>query len=98
MVENIIEEIHAIEWVPNSVGYNIEKLSLDVLREEQWQDTFCVKKVKALRAKQDSSFTLDDNSILQKMVKLRYIIEPAIVMPRKLTSLIIVESHSGKGH
>ena len=75
-----------------------EKLSLDVLREEQWWHTFCIKKVKALRTKQDNSFMLNDNSILWKIVRLRYTIEPTIVVPRKLTSLIIVEFHSGKGH
>ena len=34
VVENI-EEAHAIEWVPNSACYNMEKLNLDILREEQ---------------------------------------------------------------
>ena len=82
MVENIIEEVHVIEWVPNSAGYNMEKLNLDVLREEQWQDTFCIKKVKTVRTNQDDSFMLDKNSILWKMVRLRYTIEPTIVVPR----------------
>ena len=41
---------------------------------------------------------LDENSILQKMVKLRYTLEPTIVVPRKLTSLIILEFNNGKGH
>ena len=31
MVENIVEEAHAIKLVPNSAGYNIKKLNLDVL-------------------------------------------------------------------
>ena len=79
-------------------GYNMEKLNLDILREEQWQDTFCIKKVKALRTKQDNSFTLDDTSILQIIVRLRYTIQPTIVIPRELTILIIVEFHHGKGH
>ena len=87
MVDNIIEEVHAIEWIPNSASYKMEKLNLDILREEQWQDNFCMKKVKTLRTKQDDSFMLDENSILQKMVRLRYTIEPTIVVPRKLTSL-----------
>ena len=39
-----------------------------------------------------------DNSILWKMVRLRYTIEPTIVVPRKLTSLIIVEFHNDEGH
>ena len=39
----------------------------------------CMKKVKTLRMKQDDSFVLDENSILQKMVRLRYTIEPTIV-------------------
>ena len=48
--------------------------------------------------KQDNSFTLDDNSVLWKMVRLRYTIEPTIVVPRMLTSLIIVQFYNGKGH
>ena len=28
VVENIIEEVHAIEWVPNSAGYNMDKNSI----------------------------------------------------------------------
>ena len=41
---------------------------------------------------------LDKNGILWKMVRLRYAIEPTIVVPRKLKCLIIVEFHNGKGH
>ena len=73
------------------------KVNLDVLRKEQWQDTFCKKQVKTLRMKGDGSFMLDENSILWKIVRLRYTIEPTIVVPRKLTCLITVEFHSGKG-
>ena len=36
MVENIVEEVHAIEWVSNSASYSMEKRNLDILREEQW--------------------------------------------------------------
>ena len=64
IVENIIEEVHAFEWVPSLASYNMEKLNFDVLKEEQWQDTFCIKKVKVLRMKKNNSFMLDDNSIL----------------------------------
>ena len=56
-----------------------------MLLEEQ-QDTFYIKKVKVLRTKQDHSFTVDNNSILWKMVRLRYTIQPTLVVPRKLTS------------
>ena len=76
----------------------MEKLNFDVLREEQWHDAFCTKKVKTLRMKQDDSFVLDENGILWKMVRLRYTIEPTIVVSSKLTSVIIVEFHNGKGH
>ena len=61
-------------------------------------DTFCIKKVKALRMKEDNSFMLDNKSIPQKIVGQRYTIEPTIVVSRKLTSLIIVEFHNGKDH
>ena len=44
VVDNIMEVVHAIEWVPNLASYKMEKLNLDVLREEQWQDTFCRKR------------------------------------------------------
>ena len=96
LVENIVEEVHAIELVPNSPSHNMGKLNLDVLCEEQQQDKFCINKVKAMNTKQDQCLMLDDNSILWKMVRLRYTIEPTIVVPRKLTSLIIVEFHNGK--
>ena len=56
------------------------------------------KKVKMLRPKGDGCFVLDENCILQKMVRLRYAIEPTIVVPRKITCLIIVEFHNGKGY
>ena len=93
-----MEEVHAIELVPNSPSYNMGKLNLDVLWEEQQQDEFCLNKVKYMRTKQDQNFILDKNNILRKVVKLRYIIEPTIVVPRKLTSLIIVELHNDNGH
>ena len=41
---------------------------------------------------------LDENGILWKMVRLRYDIEPTIVVPRKLTCFIIVEFPSGKSN
>ena len=98
MVDNVMEEVHAIEWIPNSTAYKMEKLNLDELREEQWPETFCMKRLKMLLTKLDGSFVLDENSILWKMVRLRYTKEPTIVVPRRLTCLIIVEFHNGKGH
>ena len=97
IVDNI-EEVHAIKWAANSSSYKNEKLNLDILREEQWQDTFCMKKAKSIRSKQVNGFVLDENSILWKIDRLKYTIESTIVVPRKLTSLIIVEFHNGKGH
>ena len=98
VIKNIVEEVHAIKLVPISPSYNMGKLNLDVLQWEQWQDTFCINKVRVMRTKQDHSFMQADNSILRKVVRLRYTIEPIIVVPRKLTSLIIVEFHKCKGH
>ena len=74
------------------------KLNLDVLQEEKQQYDFCVNKVKSMRTNEDQNFMLDDNNILRKVVKLRYTIEPTIVVPSKLTLFVIVEFHSGKGH
>ena len=76
----------------------MEKLNLDVLREVQWQDTFYMKKAKSIRSKEVGGFVLDKYGILHKFVRLKYTVEPTIVVPRKLTSLIIVEFHNGKGH
>ena len=98
MVDNVVEEVHAIEWGTKFSQLQMEKLNLDTLREEQQQDTFCMKKVKTLRMKWDSSFMLDKNGIPWKMVRLRYTIEPTIVVPRKLTCLIIIEFHKCKGN
>ena len=89
IVDNVVEEVHAIEWIPNSATYKMEKLNLDILREAQQQDTFCMKKAKSVRSKEVDGFVLDENGILHKFVMLKYTLEPTIVVPRKLTSLII---------
>ena len=94
VVDNIVEEVHAIEWVATSASYKMENLNLEVLREEQ----FCMKTATNVRLKQVDGFVLDEYGILQKMVRLKYTIDPTIVVPRKLTSHIIVEVHNGKGH
>ena len=93
-----MEEIHAIEWIPNSATYKMEKLNLHVLRKAQWQDTFCMKRAKSIRSKEVDDFMLDKNGILPKIFKLKYTIESTIVVLRNLTSLIILEFHNGKGH
>ena len=51
-----------------------------------------------MKTKSDPNFLLDKHSILRKAVKLKDTIEPTIVVPRKLTSLIIVKFHNVKGH
>ena len=51
-----------------------------------------------MRTNQDKNFMFDENNLLRKVVKPRYTIEPIIVVPQKLTLLIIVEFHNGKGH
>ena len=98
IVDNIMEEVHAIEWIPNSATYKIEKLNLDVLREAKWQDAFCTKKAKSIRSKEEDGWVLNKNGILLKFIKLKYTIESTIVVLRKLTSLIIIEFHNDKGH
>ena len=70
----------------------MEKLNLDVLRKEQQLDWFCKNKVKEMKVKPDPSFLLDNNSILRKVVKLKYTVELMIVVPRKLSSLITANS------
>ena len=56
IVDNTVEEVHAIEWIPNLATYKMEKLNLDVLREAQWQDAFCTKKTKCVRSKDMDGF------------------------------------------
>ena len=34
----------------------------------------------------------------KKFVRLKYTVEPTIAVPRKLTSLIVIEFYNGKGH
>ena len=51
-----------------------------------------------MKTKGDPNFLLDENRILRKVVKLKYTVEPVIVVPRILTSLIILEFHTVKGH
>ena len=42
-----------LSWIQNG------ETQIGHMREEEWQDTFCMKKVKTLRMKQDGSFVLD---------------------------------------
>ena len=53
-------------------------------------------KVKKMKTKPDPNFLLDEISILGKVIKLKYTVEPTIVVPRKLTSLTILEFHNAK--
>ena len=76
----------------------MEKLNIDALRKAQWQDTFWMKKAKSIRSKEVDGFVLDENGMLHMFVRLKYTVEPTIVVPRKLTFLIIVGFHNGKGH
>ena len=78
--------------------YIIDKLNLDVLRKEQQRDRFCKNKVTDIKTKPDANFILDEHSILRKAVKLKYTVEPTIVLPKNLTNLTILEFHNAKGH
>ena len=51
-----------------------------------------------MKTKLDPSFLLGKNSTLRKIVKLKYTVEPTVVVPRKLTSLIILEFQNAKSH
>ena len=73
------------------------KLSLEVLRKEQQCDQFCKCKVRDIK-KTQPQLPIGPQSILRKVTELKYTLEPAIVVPRKLTSLIIIEFHNAKGH
>ena len=68
IVDNIIEEVHAIEWIPNLTTYKMEKLNLDGLREGQWQVAFCTKKAKSVRSTEVDGFILDKNKILWNLL------------------------------
>ena len=83
VVKNILEEIHLTDAIQRVTTYSTEKLNLDILRKEQQHDQFCKNKVKEMKTKPDFNFLLDKNSILSKVVKLKYTIEPTMVVPRK---------------
>ena len=82
VIENIIEEVYSTDVVLRTLAYNVGKHNLDVLRKEQWWDRFCNTKVKEMKKKPDPNFLLDDNSILRKVVKLKYTVELTIVVLR----------------
>ena len=98
MVENIVKEVHTMDTVPKTPAYNTGKLNQDLQRKAVQWDIFCQFKVKEMKKKPCPSFLLDNNGILRKVVKLMDTVEATIVVPRKLTSLIIVEFHNAKGH
>ena len=96
--ENIIEKINSVDSAPKKLTYNVGKLNLEVLKREQQWDKFCKGKVRDMKKKPDPKFLFDHSSIQRKVIKLKYTIEPAIVVHRKLTSIIIIEFHNPKGH
>ena len=94
-----MKETCNIESTPKIPAYTkIDKLNLDLLRKEQLHYKFCRKKIKDIKTKPDPSFIPDESNIHGKAVKLKYTVEPAIVIPRKLTNTIILKFHKGKGH
>ena len=54
-------------------------------------------KIPEIKTNPDPWFILDENSILRKVVKLKYSVELTIVAPRKLTNITIIEFHDVKG-
>ena len=90
-VENIIEEINSADPAPKKPTYNVGKLHLEVLKKEQQQGKFYKGKVRDLKKKPGPNFLLNHDSILRKVIKLKHTIEHAIVVPRELTSVIILE-------
>ena len=44
IVDNIIEELHATEWIPSSATCKRGKLNLDISKEAQRRDMLCIKK------------------------------------------------------
>ena len=95
VVENIIKEINSADAAPKKPSYTMGKLNLYILKEEQ---QFCKGKVRDLKKRPEPNVLLGQNSILRKVIKLKYTIEPAIVVPRKLISIIILEFQYAKGH
>ena len=75
-----------------------EEAQLGCIKGSATAGHFLQKKAKSIRSKEVDGFVLDKNGILQKLVKLKYTIEPTIVLLRKLTFLIIIEFHNGKGY
>ena len=79
IVENTIEEIQSTDTAPRKPAYNVGKLNLDVLRKEQQWDQFCRNTVKDMKKTPDPNCLLHSNSILRKVVKLKYRIEPTVM-------------------
>ena len=82
IVENVIEEINSAGSAPKETDLQCGKTSFGGNKERR-----TVGKV-----------LLDHISILRKVIKLKNSIEPAIVVPRKLASIIIIKFHNAKGH
>ena len=98
VIKNIKVEVHTTDVAPKRPVYNMGKLNLNVLRKEQQWDLFGKNEVKELKVKPDPNFLLGNKSILRKVVRLKYSVELTIVVPRKLTFLIIVEFSDTKRH
>ena len=74
------------------------QLNLDELCREQKSDQFCKNKAKSISTDKPLEFVLDNNGILRKIVKLKYTIEPTLVIPKNSNTELFLTSNKGKGH
>ena len=79
--ENIIEEVKNISVKVSNSNHTMQ-LNLSELSREQKQDQLCKNKAKSISTDKPSDFILDNNGILSKIVRLKYTVDPTIVIPK----------------
>ena len=81
-VKNIIEKVHSIDVVPKTPAYNIGKL----------KERTTVGPILQMQGQRN------EGEARPQLPTGQYTAVPTIVVPRKLTSLIIVKFYNTKGH
>ena len=80
-LETIIVEVHNSSVKESNLRQTTQVNLYELCREQRW-DQFHKNKVKSISMEKPSDFVIDHNGILRKIVRLKYTIEPTIVIPK----------------
>ena len=94
-LDKTVEQIHHVDSSPLPQTLNMNSTTLSTLQK---QDKFCKNKVRELHSGIDSSFYLNNDSILKQTLIINNLEVCSTVVPLALTNTLIHEFHNCRGH